>query len=136
MATQSLWGEFDLAARIKTPAAILREQASHLETITGGVLSARVDAVQQSNDALFTEFKIVAPLLGGYRYTILEVVHDLDIFPLKIVDLVHETEIACHDEEEFLAELGKVLASQEVKIIIETLISQSRAASNGSRPRS
>lgn len=126
MHTNSLWGDLDLEVEVRTPAQILQEQAVALAELTNGVLLGRVHT-RNHRGKLITDLEVVAPLLDNYTYTLVEVEHSVELYPLVLRNIVEDDEIQCLYEDDFVQELGNLLSSDEVKRIIQSLVSQSRA---------
>jgi hypothetical protein len=126
MSANSMWGDLDEFANIKTPKMVLEEQARLLTEATGSVLQGEVDV-----DPLGTSFvitlNVLAPALGRHRYALLRVQHDLNLYPLEVKDNIQNASHTCESEEGFLSVLEKILSSAEVRKILGTLISQSRS---------
>jgi len=129
---QNLWPDVE-SESVLTPVAILREQADLLGQKTKNVVTARVTGGQASLYGVMTSkgfvytLSLVAPALDNYAYDILRVRHGMQIYPVQVSDLVRNKELQAATEEEFLAALGEVLGSPEVKNVIQVLLSQSDA---------
>jgi hypothetical protein len=134
MATQDLWGDLSLEENIRTPVTILREQAALLGQKTNNILEGEVSverAAPKPHEQFLASFFIVAPLLNKYRYQLLSVQYPLvKMYPLVIFDYNSEDspeKIACEDEASFVQALGRIFIQPEVKKVLSSLISQSRA---------
>jgi hypothetical protein len=127
--SENLWGEIPKKGNLRTPITILREQASILGQVTNNVLQGDVS---MGRDGWGPEFQmtmsIIAPALDNYRFLLLRVAHDVSLFPVKVEDLVNDTEYDCPDEESFVAVLKKILSSTATHRVIDSLLSQSQAA--------
>ena len=87
MTTKNLWGQIDTGMDLPAPLNILQDQASILEEITGGVLSANVIRCQdKSNFCAILE--VVAPHLHNYRLGVVEIRYPFDIYPMEVSDIV------------------------------------------------
>ncbi len=73
---ESLWPVFQ-KIKINTPISILREQASELGKSTNNLVEARVNQVDSSTVMIKYNFEFIAPALGGYRYRIFSIEHDI-----------------------------------------------------------
>lgn len=134
MATQDLWGDLSFAENIRTPVTILREQAALLGQKTNNMLEGEVSVERSSakpRDQFLALFFIVAPLLNKYRYHLLSVQYPLTkMYPLIVFDNSSDDsseKITCADEASFAQALGQIFIQPEVKKILSSLISQSRA---------
>ncbi len=119
-APPDLWGDVQ-ASGVRTPVAILREQASLLGKKTQQVVEAEVET--QVFDKLFLHaFNLVVPALSYYRYNLFTVKHGIDFYPLDVgIGSYLKT------EDEFLKWLGAQLSSPETKRIIGNLLAQSNS---------
>jgi hypothetical protein len=114
------------AGNVRTPLLILREQAGLLGRMTKNVVTARVTDGHVGKDFVYS-LSLVAPALDYYSYTILTIRHTVKVYPLTIEDHVNETRYEAATESEFLQALQAILKSDEVKRVIELLLSQSAA---------
>jgi len=128
MAAKTMWGELGNLEKVKTPAAVLREQANLLTEATGHILEGDVTVGRGPFVAWVFQasLDIVAPALNEYRYSVLEASYPMGIYPVHIRDRVHDKEYECADEKEFLARLESILSSSELRTVIATLLSESR----------
>ncbi len=133
MATQDLWGDLSLEENIRTPVTILREQAALLGQKTNNLLEGQVNIAQTGtlSERFSALFFIVAPLLNNYRYHLLSVQYPpTAMYPLDLQDHSNTgslKKIVCVDEASFIQALGEVLIQPQVKKILSSLISQSKA---------
>lgn len=129
--SENLWGDLPPVEDIRTPASILKEQATRLTEITGGVLRGKA-TFQQSSVSIgrvSLELRIVAPALQSYEYTVARVGHAIDQqYPLILsADIAQETlRVTCEDERDFLGALRGVLQSPKIRNVIAALLSQSK----------
>jgi hypothetical protein len=94
--------------------------------MTKNVVTARVSDGHVGKDFVYS-LSLVAPALDYYSYTILTIRHTVKVYPLTIEDHVNETRYEAAAESEFLQALQAILKSDEVKRVIELLLSQSAA---------
>lgn len=127
MTVKSMWGDLGSLEEIRTPMKYLRDQATALSELTENVLVGEVIYGWGTGGEFTIELRIVVPNLNSYRYSILEVKHPIEIYPLRMYDYATQTRYECKNEEEFLADLESILSSPAVRKVITTLISQSRA---------
>lgn len=93
MTTENLWGHIDVGNAPPSPVMILQKQASKLEEITSGLLSANVQRSQDGTRFRAT-LEIVAPYLYNYRLTVVEIRYPPDVYPIHILDLFSDSEVA------------------------------------------
>lgn len=138
MTVESLWGSLDEIGE-KPPVAHLREQATALGEITKNILygtvyraeSSLTGAAVASGDLAFN-LDVVAPAVGDYAYTVLQIRHRATrSYPVRIYTrreaVVAPAVVSCQDERSFLQALKRVLSSRRVQDVIQSLVSQSRA---------
>jgi hypothetical protein len=148
---KNLWGELPNIETIRTPYTILKEQASILSEITNGLLIGEV--INNQNNKYFVKtLRIKAPSLNNYTYSVVEVQHLIQLYPVFVknltsapitkatalidslrVDLRHPGLLEDQgykkysSEEEFENALGQILSSKEVKQVISGLLAQIHA---------
>lgn len=124
---KNLWGNLPNVENMRTPNAILLEQASMLGELTNGLLNGQVKRLQDG-PGFKLSFKIVAPALNNYSYLVLTVTHPIQLYPLK---LFNETKFMsskdCESEFDFENALREILTSPEVHRVIAGLLAQIRA---------
>jgi hypothetical protein len=134
MSIRNLWGDIPMESEIKPPVTILREQATILGDRTNNIVQGRV--VTEPTFPSATDFKdsplqyglyLLAPALDNYLYKVLEIRHDLGLYPVQIMSTVAEHIPACRNEQELLKVLEMILSSQKIHRVIAALIAQSRA---------
>lgn len=127
----------------RAPAAILREQARHLENKTNKMLTGRIEpsylpkvTVMEKfggdEDLFMYEFHLEAPVLDYYRNNLLTIFHGIDLYPV----IIHTNEtirkdisrdvlnITADNEEEFLDILKKIFRSEKTVTIINSILAQ------------
>ena len=123
MATQTdLWGEIQ-TEEIRTPVAILREQAALLGPKTQNVVEAKVQTDPTPGGEFRHRFNLVVPALDNYTYQLFSVHHPMGLYPLTA-----NTGRGLQDEETFKTWLRETLSSPETKRIIANLIAQASGA--------
>ena len=126
MAAQTdLWGDI-IQAEVRTPVAILREQASLLGIKTKNLIEASVKTSVKGGEFRHS-FRLVVPALDGYTYELFEIFHGVSIYPITVPNRVGNLEapgLRLKDEEAFLNWLGHQLSSNETKRIISNLLAQ------------
>jgi len=124
---KSLWGDLSQPEIVRTPFTILKEQAAILSKATNGLLVGDVERAQstgQQNVFSILVLRVIAPSLDGYSYSILEVNHDIRLYPLNLRNLTgDENSKQCDSEETFEQALGEILSSPAVRKVISALLS-------------
>jgi hypothetical protein len=119
---KNLWGDLSTLVKVRTPKAILEEQASFLGEATKGAL---VGFVNQTGSGTFIfTFGVQVPSLNGYVYSMFNVMHDIELYPAKVICSKPLVNSKCEDPEKFEAVVAEILSSHEVKTILSRLISQ------------
>ena len=103
MTKKSLWGDLRELEEVKFPKNHLQEQARLLSEATDYVLNCEVPQVLTAASGNFVyQLDIIAPALNSYSYTILEISHGIDPYPLRLTDFVNQRgSIECKDEKAF-----------------------------------
>lgn len=129
MTIQDLWDEkidFGNELPIRTlPKDILKEQSRFLGVRTNGELIGVVGLIDTNSDLTY-EFTIFVPKLDSYEEEILQISHDSRLYPLKLKNLITDTEIVCGTEDEFVSALRDALRSTEVIEAINNLFHLAR----------
>ena len=126
MSTHSidLWPNDFGTAGAKPPVTVLREQATLLAKKTNGIVEAEVRTSTEGDD-FSHRFSIVAPALGGYRYSLFTLEHDVNLYPATMH--FQDTEYHIESEDVLIDILRTVFASDKAKRVIYSLIAQSKA---------
>lgn len=130
MITPNLWGELPEIEDIRAPITILKEQAAQLQVMTKNLLRGKV--IRRFAGTWFNlELRMLAPAIDNYEYTVLEVRHPIDNYPLTVTAGYEsgrpDSGRMCSTEGEFVAALADILGSEKVRTIIKSLLIQSRA---------
>jgi hypothetical protein len=121
MAAQpDLWGDIQVSD-VRTPVAILREQAALLGAKTQQVIEAQVET-QIYNKDFEHSFNLVVPALGYYKYSLFAVRHDVDLYPVHLAPGSF-----AKTEDDFVKWLGRRLSSPETRKIIGNLLAQANS---------
>lgn len=115
-----LWGEIS-PVQIRTPVAILKEQAALLGAKTNRLVEAVVDTTAIGNGTFEHSFSLVAPALDNYRYRLLTIRHGVELYPINVPGRVEPDP---QTEEEFLDWLRGKLSAANTKKIIGALLAQ------------
>jgi hypothetical protein len=124
MATQTdFWGEIEQPI-VRTPVAILKEQAALLGTKTKNLIEAEV-YTDMNSGALDHHLYLVVPAMG-YRYELLRFWHSAtDLYPVTTISA--STVQSLETEEQFVEWLRERLSSSETKRIVGNLLAQVNA---------
>src|ERR1700688_3150068 len=118
MATQTdLWGDIQPSA-IRTPVAILREQAALLGNKTQNLVEARVRTLVFAG-SFHLYFELVAPALNDYTYCLFELEHGPAFYPVRV-----RPSKELQTEEQLVDWLRRRLSSDETKKIVGNLLAQ------------
>ncbi len=124
-----LWAEDIVTGTVNTPVAILREQASLLGKKTQNLVLAEV--ASSAGYQFKHRFKITAPALGDYAYTLFSIEHPIGLYPLKmdldgeLADELEWDDEEINDESKFIKFLDRILKAERTKQIIRTFLAQS-----------
>ena len=137
-----LWPDH-LGGSARAPAAILREQARHLENKTNQVLTGRIEpsflpqvTVREKfgseEDLFMYEFHLEAPILDYYRHHLITIFHGLDLYPV----IIHTPEairqelaaqaphLTADNEEVFMDLLKDIFKTETTVAIINSILAQ------------
>jgi len=123
----NLWGDLPTGEAIAPPTKILAQQGDILEEHSGGLLCCKIKRSEQEGNMILLHFDIVAPLLKNYTFRILSLRHPVEIYPIAMLNRIDASESTSENEEAFLRNLGKILASDRVRQIVAALMAQSKA---------
>ena len=133
---EDLWpDDIKAVTKIKAPVAILREQAALLGNKTDNIVTAEVSSYEPSGlkaNQFYYVFYMEAPVLGGYRYNLFTISHDIELYPVyftveeSIMKKASDGEaIKANSEEEFIGILKKIFDSDKTKGVIGAIFTQS-----------
>ena len=134
MAVKDMWGDFQVEA-IRTPVQILREQAAALGPKTRNLVVAEVDTNARAprfsyeEKAFVHQLTLVVPSLDDYRYLLLSLTHDIELYPVRVESLANDVQIDVASEEQLNEVLQKLLSAPKTKNIISSLLGQVSIAS-------
>lgn len=124
--TTDFWPDDIGESEMRTPVALLREQAAALGEKTRNVVTAEVESESPSDDKFFTySLYLVAPAIR-YRYQLLTIRHPITLYPVSVTTPKMPNYVKVGSEEDFANWLKTVLASNETKTIIRALMAQSQ----------
>jgi len=138
-----LWPKDLALSKVRTPLAILKEQASLLGQRTGGLVTAEIrryerpPAIRLEDTDFGYGFDVVAPALGGYRYRLFSIYHGIALYPVTIelddeamLEIDPESKgraVAALDEAAFVRVLERIFKAKKARRVIEALWAQSGA---------
>ncbi len=135
----SLWPKDIQIKTAKAPVAVLREQAKALGEMTNYSIHGEVIPHPIEEGTFFYTFNIACPSLGNYRYSLLSIQHDINLYPVQIttsediyqeiqnnkeIDSTSYKEIFASSEDELLIILETIFKSEKTKHVIASLLSQ------------
>ena len=119
MAAQTdFWGEIAPTV-VRTPVAILREQAALLGTKTKNLVEATV-YTESYRGAFRHLFNLVVPGLNDYTYNLFTIEHGIGLYPVTVVG----REFRFETEQDLTEWLRGFLSSVETKRIVGNLLAQ------------
>jgi hypothetical protein len=126
----NLWPENIGTTNIVMPKRILEQQADFLSMMTKNRIVANVETSQgrmQKNDenVMIHEFNVNAPSMGNYQFTLLRVIHNFNIYPLRVYDALAEESTEVDTEPQLLETLAVIFASRKTQNAINAIIAQS-----------
>jgi hypothetical protein len=116
-----LWGDIAPSA-VRTPASILREQASLLGAKTKNTIEGQVET-WTSGSKFYHSFNLVVPALDNYSYELFKISHEVNLYPVHVGFPLIEAK----NEEAFVNWLAQKLSSAETKSIIGNLLAQANS---------
>ena len=149
-----LWSD-DISVDVLSPVAILQAQEEPLIQRTKGLLEAKIETVTNEGGKVQLRFDLVAPVLGNFRRRILVATHQKDLvypvvvqaecfvsddgspiftalaqahvkkFLLTNPNKLLEGQRKAATSQEFIALVGDVLRSSQVRSLIQSLIARS-----------
>ena len=124
LSSRDLWPEDIGVTSIVTPATILREQAALLAEKTKGLVQAEVKS-SGSGESLAHDFILRVPALGNYRYVLFSAHHPMQQYPVTIDFHARASqELRAPDEGAFVHTLKEILASDDTRNVIQSLMGQ------------
>ena len=81
----NLWpAEITEVSEVTPPVVILEQQASMLGSMTKNIILAEVKTEESYNYEFSYSLNIVAPVLDNYRYRLLTIWHNIDLYPVIV----------------------------------------------------
>lgn len=126
MPAMNLWGDLsDIHQNIRTPKSILEEQGRILTEATDGQLVGEVSDQSDMGRFIFG-LDVRVPSMNNYQYGVVSISHDIDLYPVHLVDHRGRRAFDCATEQDYLAALREVLSSRELKNILARLLAQAK----------
>jgi len=127
LVTADLWGEI-VPEAVRTPLAVLREQAALLGPKTKNLIEATVTTSRDRfQDEFVHHFNLVVPTLDDYTYELFTVTHGITLYPVVIPGGFSTLARPLRSEEEFIGWLRQELSSPKTKGIISNLLAQANS---------
>jgi len=124
--SDDLWPEDIVDVTIIPPVVFLKEQASALTKKTDGLVEGHIESSQEGQKFMH-RFNFVAPALGHYTLSFLRVTHQIDLYPIRVQDVLNNAVYSgLESREEFGKALSEIFSTEKVKKVIHSLIAQSR----------
>lgn len=122
--TNDLWPNFEDVPAIKSPRAIMLEQANFLSSKTKNLVTAEIRSLNTTDGRLGYRFKIIAPLLKDYSFALFSLYHGAMYYPcdIKFKQLMW----TIHSEDELINKLRYIFMDEETKKVISSLLGQSK----------
>lgn len=135
---EDFWPPLGEIPDVKTPGSILSEQGQYLEKASQGFLKTEVNSIVCMNTASRKEvlkhtFKITAPFLENYSIALLNIEHDIFMYPLMINFRLDVKSHTIHNEQELIDVLKQLFNHGKTTEIIKKMLIQSKAAKAGNK---
>lgn len=125
--TADLWPADLKFEEVVPPVSILKAQANFIGQRTQNLIEGNI-TTSNSGNSFGHSFTLVAPALGGYRYHLFSIEHDVKMYPVTLFyrddtgnGLICRTEAALSDA------IRDILSSDETRKIVSALVAQSKA---------
>jgi len=113
------WGDIAPSA-VRSPAAILRQQAALLGTKTKNLIEATV-VTEAAFGEIRHRFLLVVPALDSYSYQLFRIEHGVNLYPVMVEG---EPPVRLDSEHDFIKWLQATLSSDHTKKIVGNLLAQ------------
>ncbi len=128
MSSSNLWGELPEVMDIRTPKMVLAPQAAALQEITKGALTGVLRAINAPDDYIWYQFRVIAPSLGNYSVTLLNVRHQQIAYPCEVISPYLQNKwVACENEADLEGAVKAVLQDPKTRKMLANLLQQIRA---------
>jgi hypothetical protein len=126
--SNDLWPDFEDVPKIISPRAILAEQGNFLSEKTKNLLNASITSGMSGDGRILNRFKIVAPLLKNYSFSLFVIYHNALYYPCELSH--NGTSYVIHNEEILKEKIKEIFNSEETKKVIVSLLGQSKEMSD------
>lgn len=125
---ESFWN-IPTSADVRTPVAILKEQAALLTNQTNGLLIGEVETLSIGSE-LVVVFSIRVPNLNLYKLEILSYSQPINMYPgiLRFELRQHDNRSEIEDETQFIKAIKAYLSSPGMSRALQSLIAQAQQA--------
>jgi len=123
---ENLWGDLKSLPIVRTPVAVLKEQAELLTQLTNGLIVGWVGPSPSSLTRGFAwSLGVRVPSLNDYSVELLEIDHPPELYPVMMSSQIASKAMRNIPDEQVLKDFVKqILQSQEVRQLIGGLLSQ------------
>lgn len=118
------------------PDEIVSIQCAYLTEATNGKIIAKISQfryhTEPGDDEFHFEFYLTSKLMPNYKFSIMRISHKIPYYPLTIAcddDIIEEIEdnkyriLTCNDEKHFISVLSKIINSNKINNVINSLYS-------------
>jgi hypothetical protein len=122
---ENLWPtEIEKIPDLRTPLTLLKEQASVLGDMTGRTVLGEVETHVMAIDInpFHHTFYLRVPSLDNYRYELLEVSHDVRLYPAQVRAAGVSRQVS--SEDELKETLKGIFSSGETRNVLTGLVNQ------------
>ena len=121
--SENLWPQID-PVKIISPKALMLEQAEFLAESTCQVIKGEVVTNPTGvNDQITHDFRIVAPKLNNYKFTLFQIQHGVLLYPLNVT--FRNINTKADSENDFQDVMKGIFNDESTKKIVTSLYSQS-----------
>lgn len=123
----SLWPTEIFTQTVRTPSAIIKEQAEALGQATRNLVEGDVE-VNSSGESIHISFNLLVPTMKNYTYRLFSARHGLHLYPVDFVSGVFEGgRKKANDEDEVTAALKTIFNDEKTKRIVVALLAQAQS---------
>ena len=126
MTSENLWGDLPNVSDLRTPLTVLREQASVLATMSGGLLEGHVVVQNMVGQITRLTLSSVAPTLDSYAVAIASVEHEMGFYPAFVRNALTGDKYTIGNEADLKEALRDLLSSPSVRKVLTGLLVQLR----------
>ncbi|QQS37335.1 MAG: hypothetical protein IPM56_05100 [Ignavibacteriales bacterium] len=123
MSNDDLWGDLPEVEKIRTPLDILYDQADVISKKTNNLIEGRV-AVRDGKSYLVDASLVLLSNILGYSATIVRITHNVEMYPVTVLDRLSNVNYAAENENDFKEILKEIFNSDSVRKILIALLTQ------------